>query len=104
MMVLYLFKNGELELTLNGIIDDKKMIFDNIIYDKENMILIREDASFKYIIDFNNNKASIELKEYNQNLSLLVQTLEKELTSNTHKIKYIIESEDNAINELVIIF
>ena len=68
------------------------------------MILIREDNTFKYIIDFNTCTASIELKEYGQTLPLLVHNVEKNINNRKHKTKYNIESEENIINELEIIF
>ena len=104
MMVLNLYKNGKLELSLNGYINNNIILFDNITYDKEKIILIREDETYKYIIDFNNNSASIELKEYGQILPLLVNNIEKNISDNKHIIKYNIESEDDVLNELEIIF
>ena len=103
-MVLNLYKNGKLELSLNGYINNNIVLFDNITYDKEKIILIREDETYKYIIDFNNNSASIELKEYGQILPLLVNNIEKNISDNKHIIKYNIESEDDVLNELEIIF
>ena len=104
MMILNLYKNGKLSLTLNGSINDNKGIFDNIIYDIEKMILIREDNTYKYVIDFKQKSAILELKEYKQTLPLVVKNIKIEVNNNKHKIAYNIESEEDILNELEVIF
>ena len=104
MAVLNLYKNGQLVLIKEGRVQDKKCIFENIIYDKDNNILIREDDNIKYELNFESESATIILKEQDYVLNLNLKVLDKDLNNSYHKINYNIESEDVISNSLEIYF
>ncbi len=103
-MKLNLYKNGKLVLNVEGKLIDNEAVFGNIIYNLDNKTLIRQDASYKYLLDFNNNEAKVELKEYDKELPLKIKTTKIDITNNYHKISYTIESEEEIYNVLEVIF
>ena len=50
MIKIELYKNGDLVLSSDGKIDDRLLVFGNIVYDLDKDVLIREDASFRYLL------------------------------------------------------
>ena len=103
-MIIKLYKNGKIVLEENGRLDNNEAIFGNIVYNIENLTLVRQDASYKYSLDFMNDNALVELKEYNTSLPLRIKVVNKEINSNFHRIAYNIESEEIIENTLEIIF
>ena len=103
-MELNLYKNRKLELSIKGKKENNFLIFDNIIYDIENNILIREDNEFKYIMDFKNKEVNIELKDYGKSLNMDIKIIKMELNLKKHLIIYSIESDDLIENKLEILF
>ena len=103
-MVLKLYKNDKLELSLKGIKEEEKCLFDNIIYDTNKNLLIREDNDFKYTLDFNKKGVMIELKEYNQLLKMILKNVEIKISKKGLRVKYIIETEESILNEIEINF
>ena len=63
MIKIELYKNGDLVLSSDGKIDDQLLVFGNIVYDLDKDVLIREDASFRYLLDFKNSTSEIIIKE-----------------------------------------
>ena len=104
MSVLNLYKNDVKVLSKEGINDNNKYVFENIIYDRENIILIREDNNFKYELNFKEENATIVLKMQDYVLNMELKVLNKELNDNCHKITYNIESEEVISNVLEIKF
>lgn len=104
MVKINLYKNGDLVLTKEGRKENDECIFENIVYNIKNNTLVREDASFRYLLDFNLNTATILLKEQNYTLPLKISLVNKELNSDCHKITYNIESENLISNVLEVIF
>jgi hypothetical protein len=104
MAVIKLFKNEDLVFSKEGNLKDNLFIFENITYDKVNNILIREDADFKYVLDFKKSVATITLKVQNYYLDIKLKTLLMELDDNYHKIVYNIESDEELSNVLEVIF
>ena len=88
----------------DGNINDNIFEVENIKVDLLNHILYREDASYKYTLDYKQNNANIELKEHNYSLNLLLET--KSILKNDEylRIIYSIESEDKIDNILEIYF
>ena len=101
-MILNLYKNNNLELTVSGILHKDKAIFNNIVYDIKNKILIKDEETYKYSIDFSHNEAIVELKEYGYFLSLNVKIIEIIEQKDKYQIMYQIESEDDVINKIEI--
>ncbi len=103
-MKLKLYKNGELSFSLKGYLDKSMIIFDNISYNKDNCIFIKEENDYKLIIDFNKSEGKVEFKDMNYNVLLKMNIVSKNITSKSHRIEYYIESEEDILNELEIIF
>ena len=104
MVKISLFKNGELVLAKNGKLLNNDLVFENIVYNIDNCILTREDASFKYELDFKNETSIVILKEQDYILNLIIKVKSKIIRNNYHKISYTIESENLINNELEVIF
>ena len=102
MAKIELFKNEELVLTKTGLLENEYYIFDNIKYDFQNNILVREDDNFKYCLDFKENSAEIIIKENNYNLDLKINVINILIDDNFHEITYNIESEDVIKNKIII--
>lgn len=103
-MELNLYKNGKLVLTAEGELQGDEAVFGNIVYNIVEHTLIRQDASYKYLLDFKNEEAEVELKEYNQSLPLTIKTVSIECDDKLHKIAYNIESEQTIENVLEVFF
>ena len=69
MAKLELYKDNELVLSVDGKVDNDLLVFGNIVYDMINDTLIREDASFRYFLDFQNSTSEIIIKEQDYHLS-----------------------------------
>ena len=104
MSKIKLYKNNSLVFEKDGNINDNIFEVENIKVDLLNHILYREDASYKYTLDYKQNNANIELKEHNYSLNLLLET--KSILKNDEylRIIYSIESEDKIDNILEIYF
>ena len=104
MSKIKLYKNNSLVFEKDGNINDNIFEVENIKVDLLNHILYREDASYKYTLDYKQNNANIELKEHNCNLNLLLET--KSILKNDEylRIIYSIESEEKIDNILEIYF
>lgn len=76
--------------------------FDNIVYDSNTLTLIREDANFKFELQFNESLAVVTLKQEGTGLDLDLSNVIKEVTDKMHKIYYNIESEETINNMLEI--
>ena len=63
MSKIKLYKNNSLVFEKDGNINDNIFEVENIKVDLLNHILYREDASYKYTLDYKQNNANIELKE-----------------------------------------
>ena len=103
-MILNLYKNGKLVLTAEGTLQGDEAVVGNIVYHMVDNTLIRQDASYKYLLDFKNEEAEVELKEYNQSLPLTIKVLSIEVSDKGHKISYNIESEQTIENVLEVFF
>ena len=99
-----LYKNDDLVFEKRGVLLEDKYVFENIFYDYGNNILVRENDDFKYLLDFKNKIASVELKAHNYSLDLKINTISMDLNDTKHIITYSIESEDNAVNILEVFF
>lgn len=104
MIKIKLFKNDELVLEKEGILEDNIFLFDNISYNKDNLVLVREDDNFKFSLDFKQNKAEVLIKENDYQLDLKLETKDKNISDDCHKIYYNIESEEVINNKLEITF
>ena len=104
MIKIFLYKNNELVLEKEGLLQDNNYIFDNIIYSFIDLTLIREDDNFKYVIDFANENATVTIKENNYSLNIKVKVVDIIKEESYHEIKYNIESEELIENKLVIYF
>ena len=102
MVKIYLYKNDELVLTKEGKKEDNEYVFGNIVYNYDNHTLIREDASFRYLLDFKNNSALVLIKEQNFSLDLEINTLSIKENDKYLKVEYVIESDDKIHNTLKI--
>ena len=102
--MINLYKNGNLELTLEGKIENNMFIADNLIYDLEKKSLSRNQDGYKLTLDFSNNEGFIELTDYGQSLPLKIEIVEIIVNNKCHNIKYKIESEEDILNELEVIF
>ena len=103
-MEMKLYKNGKEVLSITGKLVDTDAVFGNTVYDTKKHILTKEDASYKYLLDFDNDKATVDLKDYNQSLPLKIKTIKKDITTTKHKIIYNIESDNKIENILEINF
>ena len=102
--MINLYKNGNLELTLDGKIENNVFISNNIIYDLEKKTLIRNQDGYILTLNFGNNEGIIELTEYGQTLPLKIEIVEIIVNDKGHNIKYKIESDEDILNELEFIF
>lgn len=102
--MINLYKNGILELTLDGKIENNVFISNNLIYDLEKKTLSRNQDGYKLSLDFSNNEGFIELTDYGQSLPIKIEIVEIFVNNKGHNIKYKIESEEDILNELEVIF
>lgn len=103
-MELNLYKNGKLVLTAEGELKGIEAVFGNIVYNTKEHTLVREDASYRYLLDFKCEEASVLLKEYDKTLPLKIKTVSINTDKKLHKIAYNIESEETIENVLEVIF
>lgn len=99
-----LYKNDKLVLEHDGVLNNDLLVFENIVYDPEKYILIRENDDFKFELDFKCSLAIITLKKEGHSLDLNLSNVKREIESNNHKIYYNIESEEVISNILEITF
>lgn len=104
MAKLTLYKNNSIVLTKDGTFSENIFVFDNIIFDKNQKTLVREDGNFKYLLDFKNEIAEVTLKEQDYVLDLNLNVLDKSFDADFIEITYTIESENIIENKLVIFF
>ena len=105
MAKIKLYKNDNLVLEHDGDIQDNNLlVFENIVYDPEKFILIRENDDFKFELDFKCSLAIITLKKEGHSLDLNLSNVKKEIGNESHKIYYNIESEEVISNVLEITF
>lgn len=104
MAKLELYKDNELVLSADGKVDNDLLVFGNIVYDMINDTLIREDASFRYFLDFQNSTSEIIIKEQDYHLNLKIVVERKINGINSREIYYNIESEDRIKNRVVLTF
>lgn len=104
MINLKLYKNKNLVFSKDGKQEKEILIFDNIIYDPINYILIKEDNNFKYELNFKKNTSLITIKENDYSLNLKMNVTNMEIKDNIHKIYYNIESENLIQNDIIITF
>lgn len=104
MIKIVLYKNNKIVLEKEGKIQENLIFFDNIIYDLNAETLIREDANFKFYLDFLNEKSEVTIKENDYLLNLQIKVIKKNITNNKHEIYYNIESENVIENCIVITF
>lgn len=71
------------------------------ILDIDTEEFIRENADFLFKIDIKNKKCTVNLKQENIELPILVDYLDYSITPNQIILEYVIESED-AKNKLII--
>lgn len=102
--MINLYKNGILELTLDGKIENNVFISNNLIYDLEKKTLSRNQDGYKLSLDFSNNEGFIELTDYGQSLPIKIEIVEIIVNDKSHNVKYKIESEEDILNELEVIF
>lgn len=103
MVKINLFKNEKLVLSKAGKLEDRDCIFENIVYNLDNYILTREDDSFKYQLDFNNEQAFVTIKDKDYVLDLKIKVISKVISDEVHKISYEIESENKISNVIEVI-
>ena len=104
MVKLNLYKNNQIVLTKEGILNNDVFIFDNIIFNKNKNTLTREDDNFKYFLNFDEEIAEVTIKEQDYILDLSIKLIEKNINKKTIEIIYTIESEEVIENKLEIIF
>ena len=104
MAKLTLYKNNSVVLTKDGTFSENIFRFDNIIFDKEQKFLVREDDNFKYLLDFKGESAEITIKEQDYVLDLDLKVLDSNFDDDFIEITYTIESENVIENKLVIFF
>lgn len=104
MVSIKLFKNGTSVLEKAGKRDEQVLTFDNITYNLNDQILIREDDNFRFYLDFNKNISEITIKENNYKLNLKIKVINKSISNNIHEIYYNIESENVIENKIIITF
>lgn len=104
MIKMELYKDGDLVLSTDGKIDDRLLVFGNIIYDLDKDVLIREDASFRYLLDFKNSTSEIIIKEQDYHLNLKIDVISVNNENKRREIYYNIESETQINNRIVLTF
>ena len=102
MYKLKLYKNNELVFEKNGTKKDDIYAFENINYNPEELILIREDNNFKYLLDFKNGEAIITLKEKNLEIKLDIKVVNVNNNEMLHEIIYNIESDELSENKIIV--
>ena len=80
------------------------LYFGNIVYDLDKDVLIREDASFRYLLDFKNSTSEIIIKEQDYHLNLKIDVLSVNKENKRREIYYNIESETQINNRIVLTF
>jgi hypothetical protein len=104
MISIKLFKNGDSVLEKEGKRDEQVLTFDNITYNINDQILIREDDNFRFYLDFNKSISEVTIKENNYKLNLKIKVINKSISNNIHEIYYNIESENVIENKIIITF
>ena len=99
MIKIELYKDGDLVLSSDGKIDDRLLVFGNIVYD-----LDKDDASFRYLLDFKNSTSEIIIKEQDYHLNLKIDVLSVNKENKRREIYYNIESETQVNNRIVLTF
>lgn len=102
MYKLKLYKNNELVFEKNGTKKDDFYVFENIDYNPEELILIREDNNFKYLLDFKNGEAIVTLKEKNLEIKLNIKVINVNNNEMVHEITYNIESDELSENKIIV--
>ncbi len=102
MIKIKLFKNGNLILEKEGVKNNKNLVFEDIYYDPENHSLVRENKDYKYLLDFINEEAIVELKEKNVTIPIGMSVIKKDIDNNKHIINYKIDSDEDSENLLEI--
>ena len=99
---VFLYKNGELVLEKTGTKENNNLLFENIVFDLNLMVLTREDDNFKYVLDFKNESALVLIKENNYSLNIKINVLSLIEGVGYIEIKYNIESEVLIENKIII--
>ncbi len=102
MYKLKLYKNNELVFEKTGTKKDDFYVFENIDYNPEELILIREDNNFKYLLDFKNGEAIVTLKEKNLEIKLNIKVINVNNNEMVHEITYNIESDELSENKIIV--
>lgn len=102
MYKLKLYKNNELVFEKTGTKKDDFYVFENINYNPEELILIREDNNFKYLLDFKNGEAIVTLKEKNLEVKLNIKVVNVNNNEMLHEIIYNIESDELSENKIIV--
>ncbi len=102
MLKIELIKNGDIVFTKEGFKEKEILWFENISYDPEKYILIREDDNFKYTLDFLKEEAIVLLKEKNFELRLDLKVMSLDVSDIAHTIVYNIESDDDIQNKIIV--
>lgn len=102
MYKLKLYKNNELVFEKTGTKKDDFYVFENIDYNPEELILIREDNNFKYLLDFKNGEAIVTLKEKNLEIKLNIKVINVNNNEMFHEITYNIESDELSENKIIV--
>lgn len=102
MYKLKLYKNNELVFEKIGTKKDDFYVFENIDYNPEELILIREDNNFKYLLDFKNGEAIVTLKEKNLEIKLNIKVINVNNNEMVHEITYNIESDELSENKIIV--
>ena len=102
MYKLKLYKNNELVFEKKGTKKDDFYVFENINYNPEELILIREDNNFKYLLDFKKGEAIVTLKEKNLEIKLDIKVVNVNNNEMLHEIIYNIESDELSENKIIV--
>ena len=102
MYKLKLYKNNELVFEKKGTKKEDIYVFENINYNPEELILIREDNNFKYLLDFKNGEAIVTLKEKNLEIKLNIKVVNVNNNEMLHEIIYNIESDELSENKIIV--
>lgn len=102
MYKLKLYKNNELVFEKTGTKKEDFYVFENIDYNPEELILIREDNNFKYLLDFKNGEAIVTLKEKNLEIKLNIKVINVNNNEMVHEITYNIESDELSENKIIV--
>ena len=102
MYKLKLYKNNELVFEKTETKKDDFYVFENIDYNPEELILIREDNNFKYLLDFKNGEAIVTLKEKNLEIKLNIKVINVNNNEMVHEITYNIESDELSENKIIV--